>query len=102
MKRFLTGVVDTIPFIGANSGPAQAAANQQLTSLGSALAPATLSAAWSDLTFTADPLAASLQKEAADAVAVGLLDGAQARRDLRLDIAQQVLRGKGHTEVSST
>jgi NitT/TauT family transport system substrate-binding protein len=102
VKRFLTGVVDTIQFIGSNSNQAQTAANQQLTSLGSALAPATLSAAWSNLTFTADPLASSLKKEAADAVAVGLLTAPKLDGIFDLTLLNQVLKGKGQTEVSST
>jgi NitT/TauT family transport system substrate-binding protein len=66
------------------------------------LAPATLSAAWSNLTFTADPLAASLKKEAADAVSVGLLTAPKLDGIFDLTLLNQVLKGKGQTEVSST
>jgi NitT/TauT family transport system substrate-binding protein len=102
VQRFLTGVVDTMAFIQSHGSQAQAAAGQQLTALGSTLPPTVLSAAWSDLTFTTDPLASSLQQEAANAVAAGLLSAPQLKGIFDLTLLNQVLKTKNLPEVSST
>jgi NitT/TauT family transport system substrate-binding protein len=102
VQRFLTGLVDTIQFIQSSPGPAQTAAGQQLTALGAALAPATLSAAWADLTFTTDPLVATLKTEAANAVATGLLNSPQLDGIFDLTFLNQALKAKGLPEVATT
>jgi NitT/TauT family transport system substrate-binding protein len=102
VKRFLSGLVDTMAFIQAHASQAQTAAGQQLTALGSTLGPAVLSAAWSDLTFTTDPLASSLQQEAAHAVAAGLLSSPKLDGIFDLTSLNQVLKSKGLPEVSNT
>jgi NitT/TauT family transport system substrate-binding protein len=66
------------------------------------LAPAVLSAAWSDLTFTIDPLGATLQTEAAHAVSAGLLTAPKLAGIFDLTLLNQVLKSKGLPEVSST
>lgn len=76
ITRLLTGLVDTIDYIGSKPADAQAAANRQLTTLGAPLTPSVLAAAWSDLTFTVDPLVSTFQKEAANAVEAGLSSSA--------------------------
>ncbi len=102
VTRFLTGLVDTITFISANPSQAQAAANQQLTTLGSALTPSVLAGAWSNLTFTVDPLASTLQSEAAHAAAVGVITAPKLTGILNLTLLNQVLKAKGLTEVSAS
>jgi NitT/TauT family transport system substrate-binding protein len=102
VMRFLTGVVDTISFVQSNPVAAAAAANQQLTTLGSALPPAVLSSSFADLTFTADPLASSLQRESADATSVGLSSSPALTGIFDLSLLNQVLRAKGQREVSSS
>lgn len=75
VKRFLTGLVDTVAFMSANPTQAQTAFNQQLGSLqgGKQLSSSLLAAAWNRLKFTADPLASTLQTQIQHGVAVGLL-----------------------------
>jgi NitT/TauT family transport system substrate-binding protein len=75
VERFLRGLVDTLAVIQAQPGAAEAAFNQQIARLqgGKPLSSKVLSAAWPDLTFTADPLASTLQTQVAHGVAVGLL-----------------------------
>jgi NitT/TauT family transport system substrate-binding protein len=102
VKRFLTGLVDTIQFIKANPTQAQTAANAQLTSLGSTLTPSVLSAAWSNLTFTVDPLASSLQAEADHAAAVGVITAPKLTGILNLTLLNQVLTSKGLPQVSGS
>jgi len=102
VKRFLTGVVDTIASIQSNPTAAATAANQQLTTLGSALPDSVLSSAFANIAFTADPLASSLQKEAADATAAGLLTSSKLDGIFDLTLLNQVLKGKGQQEVASS
>ncbi len=102
VKRFLTGLVDTVALIQSSPNEAQAAAGTQLAALGSALTPAVLAQAWSDLTFTVDPLASTLQTEAANAVGAGLLTAPKLDGIFDLTLLNQALRAKGLPEVSST
>ncbi len=102
VTRFLTGVVDTIQFIQSNPAPAQAAAGQELTTLGSALTSSVLTASWANLTFTADPVASSLQKEAADASAVGLLSAPKLAGIFDLTLLNHVLTSKNLPKVASS
>jgi NitT/TauT family transport system substrate-binding protein len=77
VSRFLKGLVDTLAFIKAHKAQAEADANKELTALsGKALTPAVLSAAWSDLSFTVNPLAKTLKTEVAHAVKTGQLTAA--------------------------
>ncbi len=75
VQRFLTGLRDTLSYMQANPQAAQAAANSELGSLqgGKTLSASVLSHAWGNLTFTADPLAATLQTQVNNGIAVGLL-----------------------------
>ena len=103
IKRFLQGLVDTVAFITANPSQAQAQANQQLQALtGKPLAASVLAAAFSDLTFTTDPIASSLTKQASDAVAAGTLSAPKATGIFDLTLLNQVLHSKGLPEVSSS
>jgi NitT/TauT family transport system substrate-binding protein len=103
IKRFLEGLVDTVSYIKANPAAAQAAANTQLLSLGGKkLAAPVLSAAFTDLTFTVDPIASSLKKQAADAVAAGLLSNPKLSGIYDLNILNQVLKEKNMPAVVSS
>ena len=71
----LRGLVESIDQINADPAGSQATVNAGIESLtGSPLADETMTGAWSNLTFTLDPIASSLRKSADDAVAVGLLE----------------------------
>ncbi|HEX3539417.1 MAG TPA: ABC transporter substrate-binding protein [Acidimicrobiales bacterium] len=102
VKRFLQGVVDTIGSLRSDPAGAAAAANRQLTTLGSALPPAVLSASLADMTFTADPLAATLRKEADDAVSAGLSTSADLSGIFDLSLLNQVLTAKGQPAVPTS
>ena len=75
VQRFLQGLVDSVKYIQANPATAQSTFNTQYASLegGKPLAPSVLTQAWSDLTFTVDPLASTMQTQVDHAEAVGLL-----------------------------
>ena len=103
VRHFLEGVVDTVAFIQANGAAAQTAANQQIQTLsGKALPDKVLSAAFTNLTFTVDPIASSLQKQATDAASVGLLSNAKTAGIFDLTILNQVLKGKGQPQVATS
>jgi NitT/TauT family transport system substrate-binding protein len=103
VRHFLEGLVDTVAFIQANGASAQTAANQQIQTLsGKSLPDKVLSAAFTNLTFTVDPIASSLQKQANDAASVGLLSNAKTAGIFDLSILNQVLKGKGQPQVATS
>jgi NitT/TauT family transport system substrate-binding protein len=75
VSRFLQGLVNTLAFMKAHKSEAEAAANKQLASLsgGKPLPTSVLDASWNAITFTADPLASTLQAQVKHGEAVGLL-----------------------------
>lgn len=103
VQRFLQGLVDTLKAIQSQPTAAQAAFNQELAKLqgGKPLSAKVLTAAWADLTFTADPLASTLQTQVVHGVAVGLL---KTPSDLAgiydLTPLNQVLTSAGQSTVS--
>ena len=74
VNGLLKGQIQSDNYIHSNPSGAEAAANQELTSLlGKGLDPSVLSAAFKQITFTDDPIASSLEVDAQHAVSVGLL-----------------------------
>jgi NitT/TauT family transport system substrate-binding protein len=103
IKRFLEGLVDTISYMKANPDGAQAAANTQLQALGGKKLPASvLAAAFANLTYTVDPLASSLKKQATDAQAAGTLAKPKISGIYDLTILNQVLKEKGMPTVAGS
>jgi len=75
VQRLLTGLVKATDWINANPADAQKVVNAGIEKLtGKPLKDATIAAAWKNLTFTVDPIAASLRESATHAQAVGLLE----------------------------
>jgi NitT/TauT family transport system substrate-binding protein len=74
ISDLLKGQIEANSYIAANQSAAETAANAELATLsGKSLKPAILSAAFAQVTFTNDPIAASLVTDASHAVSVGLL-----------------------------
>jgi NitT/TauT family transport system substrate-binding protein len=74
VKRILAANLEAIDEVNADPAAAQATANAEIEKYTTkALGADLLSAAWKNLTFTADPIASSLQKSADDAISLGLL-----------------------------
>jgi NitT/TauT family transport system substrate-binding protein len=67
---------------------------------GKPLPPAVIERAWTTLTFTVDPIAASLRKSAADATAVGLLDPVKLGGIYELGPLNAILTAAGQPPVS--
>jgi NitT/TauT family transport system substrate-binding protein len=103
VQRFLRGLVDTLATIQAQPAAAEAAFNTQIASVqgGKPLSAKVLTAAWANLTFTADPLASTLQSQVAHGVAVGLLKAPSNLAGIYdLSPLNQVLAAKGEPAVS--
>jgi NitT/TauT family transport system substrate-binding protein len=102
VKALLEGTVDAIDATNDDPEAAKASANAQLEELtDKPLDEAVLDAAWENLTFTADPIASSLQKGAEDAEAVGLLDPVDLDGIYDLGPLNEVLQAKGQSQVES-
>ncbi len=103
ITRFLTGLYDSVHELNTNPSAAQAAANAQIKTLsGKALTDSVLTASFKDLSFTVDPLASTLAKEAADAEAAGLLPATKLAGIYDVTLLNQLLKSKGQPEVPSS
>ena len=102
VKRLITGLYDTVQYIKDNPADAQASANNQLGTLtGKKLSDAVIKSAFGNLTFTVDPIASSLRKQAADAEAAGLLTDAKTDGIYDLTLLNAVLKEKKEATVAS-
>jgi NitT/TauT family transport system substrate-binding protein len=101
VKALLEGTVDAIDAANDDPEAAKTSSNAQLEELtDKPLDDAVLDAAWENLTFTADPIASSLQQGAEDAEAVGLLDPVELDGIYSLDLLNEVLEGRGAGAVA--
>ena len=101
VRRLLAGEVDTISYMKAHPVDAQSAANQALAGLtGKTVTAAVLAAAWSHLTFTADPLASSLVADARRASQLGFLKSTSLNGLFDLGPLNSILRSRGQPTVS--
>ena len=74
VRNLLKGHVEATDFVNQHSAEAQQIANTSIGQItGKPLTAPVITAAWKNLTFTWDPLASTLRKEASDAEAAGLL-----------------------------
>ncbi|MEY9877861.1 NitT/TauT family transport system substrate-binding protein [Streptacidiphilus sp. MAP12-33] len=102
VKAVLKASVDTNAWIQANPAQARTDANAALKALtGKALSTKVLDAAWSELTVTDDPLAASLQAEAQHAVTAGFIKQPDLTGIYDLTPLNQVLTAEGKPTVSA-
>ncbi len=101
VKRILLANLQAIDEVNADPAAAQATVNDQIEKLTSKkLGTDLLSAAWKNLTFTADPIASSLQKSATDAEAIGLLkDPGDLSKLYDLTLLNEVLQSQGQPPV---
>lgn len=104
VEAVLKGVVESNAFINENSDEARDIAGQAVTELTDAPLPAdVLADAWDNLTFTDDPIASSLEKDATDASGVELLDGLEDAPPVTdiydLDPLNKILAAEGEKEI---
>ena len=101
VENLLKGHVDATNFVNQNPAEAQQVANTGIAQLtGKALANAVVTEAWGNMTFTWDPLAATLQKEASAAEAVGLLTAVNLKGLVDVGPLNKVLSADGKASVS--
>ena len=101
VKRLVEGQVAANDFVNANTQAAQKAANDEIEKITQKRLPdATITAAWSHLEFTNDPIASSLTKSAADAHAAGLLDKVDLTSVYDLATLNSVLSAAGKPAVT--
>ncbi|MET8570023.1 aliphatic sulfonate ABC transporter substrate-binding protein [Streptomyces sp. NPDC004783] len=100
VEAVLKASVDTNAWIKANPDEAKAAANRQLEKdTGKALPADVLDPAWASIQLTDDPLAATLDAQAAHAVKAGLLEKPDLRGIYDLTLLNKVLAAKGAPPV---
>jgi sulfonate transport system substrate-binding protein len=100
VARFLRAHVRAIAFLNDDPVAARNLVNAAIARLtGKALSDAVITRAWSSLTFTVDPIAASLRKSAQDAAATGLLDSASLDGIYDLGALNALLARAGHPPI---
>lgn len=98
----LKGHIEATDFINANSTQAQTIVNDAITKItGKGLKAKTIQAAWSQMTFTVDPIASSLGKQAASAESVGLLKSVNLNGIYDLDPLNKLLKAESKPQVSA-
>ncbi|MEV0736949.1 aliphatic sulfonate ABC transporter substrate-binding protein [Streptomyces sp. NPDC050549] len=102
VEAVLKGSVAANKWINANPTEAKAAANKQLEAdSGKALPANVLDPAWSSIQFTNDPLASTLNTEAAHAVKAGLLEKPDLSGIYDLTLLNKVLKADGESTVDA-
>jgi NitT/TauT family transport system substrate-binding protein len=101
VKRLLQGHVAATDFVNANPEESQQFVNDGIEAITQKrMDDDVLAGAWTNLTFTADPVASSLQKSADDAIAIGLLDEVDLTGIYALDLLNEVLTDAGQPTVT--
>nr|BFD81967.1 aliphatic sulfonate ABC transporter substrate-binding protein [Streptomyces sp. Xyl84] len=101
VEAVLKASVETNQWINAHPDQAKAAANAQLAAdSGKALPAGVLDPAWKSIRITDDPLAATLNTEAAHAVKAGLLQQPRLDGIYDLSLLNKVLKAQGKSTVS--
>ena len=100
-KRILLATIQAVDQANDDAAAAQATANAEIEKFTTkAIGAELLEKAWANLTFTIDPVAASLAKSAQDANGLGLLEDPGDLSGLYdLTLLNEVLRGLGREEV---
>jgi NitT/TauT family transport system substrate-binding protein len=100
VRALVSGLLDAVDEANADAATAQAATNDGIEKITTKrLADEIIAGAWGNLEFTPDPVAASLQRSADDAVAVGLLDEVDLDGIYDLGILNDLLAERGEPEV---
>jgi len=102
VAHLLRGHIDAVNFCNEHPAEAQALANQGIKNITSkALSPDVLTAAWTNLTFTVDPISSSLVKGASDAVDLGLVAKPNLAGIYDLTILNKLLKADGKPAIKA-
>jgi NitT/TauT family transport system substrate-binding protein len=100
VRALVGGLLDAIDTANGDAEAARATTNDGIEALTeSRLADETIAGAWENLTFTADPIASSLEGSKDDAVEVGLLEDVDLDGIYDLTILNELLAERGDEEV---
>ncbi len=101
VRALIAGLLDSIDAVNADPAAAQAATNDGIEAIsGKRLADATLAGAWANLTFTPDPIPASLAGSKEHAVAIDLLEPVDLTGIYDLALLNQELADRGRPPVA--
>ncbi|HZB40058.1 MAG TPA: ABC transporter substrate-binding protein [Ilumatobacter sp.] len=102
VKAVIAGLADAIDAIEADPATAQATVIDQIEQIAAQRpSEAVVAKSFENLTFTLDPIAASLQKSADDAIAVGLLDPVELTGIYDLTLLNEVLEARGSPAIEA-
>ena len=103
VEALLRGHVDAVQWATQNSTEAKTVVNEGINTLtGKPLRPEVVDRAWQNLAVTADPIAASLQRSAANAVAAGVATKQVGLQGIyELSILNRILTQRGLPTVSA-
>jgi NitT/TauT family transport system substrate-binding protein len=102
VKAVIAGLIDAIDAIEADPATAQATVIDQIEQITAQRPSEEVTAtSFGNLTFTVDPIAASLQKSADDAIAVGLLDPVDLTGIYDLTLLNEVLEARGKPPIET-
>jgi NitT/TauT family transport system substrate-binding protein len=103
VRALIDGLLDAIDVANDDATAAQTTVNDGIEKLTQKrLKDETIQGAWSNLTFTADPIAKSLEKSKDDAVEVGLLDEVDLDGIYDLTILDDLLAERGEQPVDGS
>jgi len=100
VKAFLVGLLDALDAIESDPESARSAVIAQIDAItGQSTNPEVIEGSFANLTFTIDPIAASLQGSAEDAIGIGLLDPVDLAGIYDLTILNELLTERGQQPV---
>jgi NitT/TauT family transport system substrate-binding protein len=100
VRALISGLLEAIDVANGDTAEAQTVTNDGIENVtASRLDDATIQGAWENLVFTPDPIAASLQESADDAIEVELLDPVELDGIYDLTILNELLADAGEPEV---
>ncbi len=100
IEKLIDGLITTLEWIATNDTDAATAVNRGIKEITSKeLKPETIKRAWSNLSFTYDPIASSLERCKDNAVAAGLLDPVDLDGIYDLSLLNSVLKKRGLEEI---
>ena len=102
VENLLKGQVEANNFVNTNAEQAKqivGAGIQKLT--GKSLKPAVLDRAWSNLTFTDDPIASSLRQSAAASLSLGFINSSDLANIYDLTLLNKILQAQGKQAIST-
>lgn len=100
VRALISGLLEAIDVANGDAAEAQTVTNDGIENVtANRLADETIQGAWENLEFTPDPIAASLEESADDAIEVGLLDPVELDGIYDLTILNDLLAEAGQPEV---